>query len=90
MKQTCRVTYDHQLVLRRTKAPSYHEEAVVAQRVAGDGGEVVMMAEDAAAVALPSPLSSHEAEVPAGRHGVGTTRKPPQGDVDRGSQHTRG
>lgn len=68
----------------------HHEQTVVAERVAGDGGEVVVMAEDAAAVALPPSLASHQAEVPAGGHGVGAARKPPQGDVNGGPQDTQG
>lgn len=49
---------------------THHEEPVVAQRLAGNGGEIVVMAEDAAAVALPAPLAAAQAQVPGGRHGV--------------------
>lgn len=49
-----------------------------------------MMAQDAAAVALPSSVSSRQAEVPAGGHGVRAAGKPPQGDVNRGPQYTQG
>lgn len=45
---------------------THHEEPVVAQRVAGNGGEVVVMAEDAAAIALPAPLAASQALVPGG------------------------
>lgn len=69
---------------------SYHEQAIVPERVAGYGGEVVVMAQDAAAVALPSPLTSHQAEVPAGRHGIRPAGKPPQGDVNGGPQDMQG
>lgn len=37
---------------------THHQEPVVAQRVAGYGGEVVLMAEDAAAIALPATLAA--------------------------------
>lgn len=45
---------------------AHHEEPVVAQGVAGNGGEVVVMAEDAAAVALPAPLAASQTQVPGG------------------------
>lgn len=45
---------------------THHEEPIVAQGVAGNGGEVVVMAEDAAAVALPAPLAAGQAQVPGG------------------------
>lgn len=49
---------------------SYHEQAIIAEGVAGYSGEVVVVAQDAAAVALPTSLTAHQTEVPAGRHGV--------------------
>lgn len=53
------------------EATTYHQQAVGAQRVAGDGGEVIVVAQDAAAVALPASLARpSQAEVPGGRHGV--------------------
>ena len=70
--------------------PTYHQQAVVAKRVAGYGGEVVMMAHDAAAVALPSSVASHQAQVPAGGHSIWATGEPPQGDVNGRPQDTNG
>lgn len=49
-----------------------------------------MMAQDVAAVALPSSVASHQAEVPGGGDGVGAARKPPQGDVNGRPQDTHG
>lgn len=49
---------------------TYHKQAIVAQRVAGYGGDVVVMVQDAAAVALPPSVTARQAEVPAGGHGV--------------------
>lgn len=60
---------------------TYHQQAIVAQRVAGYGGEVGTMVQDAAAVALPSSMASNQAEVPGGGHRVRAAGKPPQGDV---------
>lgn len=68
---------------------SYHEQTIVAKRVAGYSCEVVMVAQDAAAIALPSPMASHQAQVPAGGYGVRAAGKAPQGDVNRGPQHTQ-
>lgn len=69
---------------------THHEEPVVAQRVAGNGGEIVAMAEDAAAVALPAPLAAGQAQVPGGRRGVRAVGEPPQGDVDGRLQDVQG
>lgn len=66
---------------------SYHEQAIVAKRVAGYGREVVVMAQDVAAITLPPTMASHKAQVPAGRYSVGATGKAPQSDIDRGPQH---
>lgn len=66
--------------------PTHHEQTVVAQRVAGDGGEIVLMLLNAAALAPPAAQTPRQAEVPAGGHGVRAVREPPQGDVDGGPQ----
>lgn len=49
-----------------------------------------MVAKDATAVALPSPVASCQAEVPAGGHSVRATGKPPQGDINGRTQDVGG
>lgn len=68
---------------------THHQQAVIAQRVAGNSGEVVVMAEDTAAIALPPSMAPHQAEVPGGRHSVRAVGEPPQSDVDRRPQDMR-
>lgn len=82
----CKVPYFETTHSKVGKNPTYHQQAVVAKRVAGYGGEVVMVAQDVAAVALPSSVASHQAEVPGGGHGVRAVGKPPQGDINRRPQ----
>lgn len=65
---------------------THHEHSVVAERVTGERGEVVMVPQDTAALALPATLPAQQAEVPAGGHGVRATGKPPQRGVHRDTQ----
>lgn len=76
------------IVTTNSNKPTYHQQAIVPQRVAGNGGEVVVVAYNAAAVALPSSVAAHQAEVPARGHSIGAAGQPPQGDVDGRPQDT--
>lgn len=61
MQSTVIQIHDTYHALNMRNNSTYHQQAVVSQRVTGYGGEVVVMAEDVAAVALPSSVASHQA-----------------------------
>lgn len=70
----------------RNPLATHHEHGIVAERVTGERGEVVVVAQETAALALPTALPAQQAEVPAGGHGVSAAGKPPQCGVHRHPQ----
>lgn len=60
----------------------HHQHSVSAKPAAGDGGEIGVRVEEAAAGGLPVPLAAHQAHVPAGSGAVGAVARSAERDVD--------